>query len=353
LPATDERKAVVPVINIKQMIEWRNAFVEFAKSILKDGVDFGTYAGIEKPSLYKAGAEKLRTAFGLQVKMELTNKIEDFETPYLDYTYKCTIYNREGNSLGECEGNTNSAETKYKYVWQTTSKKPDKAKAEELKNAGLGRWKKDRDNWVWCERKENREILGLKNTIMKMAQKRAFVGAILISTGASEFFTCDIEDMEFTPVKENVENSKMKAGVSPTPDGFSEEAIDKCKTMDELEKLYKDNETAIKTSKKLLALVNKKKKSLEVPVKNAKNEYLPNKNSKTKAGIFDLDSIYQQFADRISDCFTAEMLVKTVEEIKSDNNYKILTDEYVEALNELIKTATSELIDDDDSGLGG
>ena len=38
--------------------------------------------------------------------------------------------------------------------------------------------------------------MSMKNTIMKIAQKRAFVGAMLLATGASEFFTQDIEDMD-------------------------------------------------------------------------------------------------------------------------------------------------------------
>jgi hypothetical protein len=41
----------------------------------------------------------------------------------------------------------------------------------------------------------NHDVADQVNTIQKMAQKRAFVGASLIATNASEFFTQDIEDM--------------------------------------------------------------------------------------------------------------------------------------------------------------
>src|SRR5207253_1530601 len=34
------------------------------------------------------------------------------------------------------------------------------------------------------------------NTLQKMAQKRAYVGAVIIAVGASDFFTHDIEDMD-------------------------------------------------------------------------------------------------------------------------------------------------------------
>jgi hydroxymethylpyrimidine/phosphomethylpyrimidine kinase len=40
----------------------------------------------------------------------------------------------------------------------------------------------------------NSEIFDQINTIQKMAQKRSLVGAVLIATGASKFFTQDLED---------------------------------------------------------------------------------------------------------------------------------------------------------------
>jgi hypothetical protein len=45
---------------------------------------------------------------------------------------------------------------------------------------------------------------------MKMAQKRAFVGAVSTVTGASEFFTQDVEDMEITNVPFEVVNTEVK-----------------------------------------------------------------------------------------------------------------------------------------------
>ena len=46
----------------------------------------------------------------------------------------------------------------------------------------------------------NEGKLSLKNTIQKIAQKRAYVGAILIATGGSELFTQDIEDLAGTVI---------------------------------------------------------------------------------------------------------------------------------------------------------
>lgn len=69
-------------------------------------------------------------------------------------------------------------------------------------------------------RREDKELgenkIGNKNTLQKMAQKRAYVGAILIATGGSEFFTQDVEDMpQFGNV---VEGSVVETTpVTPTP----------------------------------------------------------------------------------------------------------------------------------------
>src|SRR5205085_7043391 len=43
----------------------------------------------------------------------------------------------------------------------------------------------------------NPDIADQVNTIQKMAQKRALVGAVLLAVNASEFFTQDIEDIHF------------------------------------------------------------------------------------------------------------------------------------------------------------
>ncbi len=43
--------------------------------------------------------------------------------------------------------------------------------------------------------KSGAEIFDQINTIQKMAQKRSLVGAVLIATGATEFFTQDLEDL--------------------------------------------------------------------------------------------------------------------------------------------------------------
>ena len=194
------------LIPLEQMKKWYDTFSEFTKSILKPGLDFGTIPGVSKPSLFKPGAEKLRFAYQLGSEFKLVDKSEDFVLKFFDYTYRCTIKDRSGRILAQCEGNCSSEETKYKYSFKPNyDLKPSKEEADKLKAEKKGKQIKLNGNWVWHDRVENPEIASLRNTLMKMAQKRAFVGAMLLATGASEFFTQDVEDMDIQETAFNID----------------------------------------------------------------------------------------------------------------------------------------------------
>jgi hypothetical protein len=72
--------------------------------------------------------------------------------------------------IAECEASCNSQEKKYKERFV----------------------KKDNGARV----KEETPIYDILNTLQKMAQKRAIVGAVILAVGGSDFFTQDIEDPE-------------------------------------------------------------------------------------------------------------------------------------------------------------
>ncbi len=183
----------VNMLPIEEMKKWYEMMTEFGKEILKINVDYGLLEGSSKPVLLKPGAEKIKKAFGLQVeRMDCVKEILDLEKNYIDYTYKCIVTSKSGLKLGICDGNANSKEEKFRYIFKPTDKIPAKKDLIKMKIEGKGKWKKYLDKWVWLEKVENPNVLSLKNAIQKVAQKRAFVGAILMATGASEFFTQDV-----------------------------------------------------------------------------------------------------------------------------------------------------------------
>lgn len=273
---------------IEQAKHWYADFVQFSQSILKKDLDYGVIPGTPKPSLYKPGAEKLRFVYGLGVEYECVDKVTDLKTPFIDYTYKCTIKSKTGQILAQCEGSCNSLEPKYGYVWKQEHELPNgidkgqlvsKSSGKKLsefdfsinKSETTGQYGKPKEYWdMWRNaidagrakriskktkagksmdaweldesvvmyRVANPDAIGLKNTIMKMAQKRAFVGGILLATGASEFFTQDIEDMvPEPPIVYDEQVNYSDAEIVTESEETLQTAISKlaqCDTIDEL-----------------------------------------------------------------------------------------------------------------------
>lgn len=154
----------------------RKMLLEFVAKQLRKDVDFGIVPGTQKNSLYKPGAEKLARLFGLGARFTMVDKALEVEKNFALYSYKCEIFHlKSGQVIAECEGNCNSQEKKYK----------------------------ERTVWEWSEktrkkepRKEATAVCDILNTLQKMAQKRAYVGAVILATGASDFFTQDIDDAD-------------------------------------------------------------------------------------------------------------------------------------------------------------
>jgi hypothetical protein len=201
--------------SITHMAQMRNALIAFTREVLVKDQDYGVVPGVQKPTLLKPGAEKLMNLFNMSVEFECTDKVLDLHSKFLAYTYKATAKTAHGRIVTQCEGSVNSYEPKYRYVWMEKAK-PDQATQDRLKAEGTGKFRKSSSGWIWVERTENPDLVGLQNTMQKMAQKRAFVGAILLATNASEFFTQDVEDMGFIDIEATVVDNKP-AAVKPQP----------------------------------------------------------------------------------------------------------------------------------------
>lgn len=184
---------LMPVMGIQDAIDRYNAVVEFTKKVMKSGKDYGVIPGTgDKPTLLKPGAEKLCSLFGLCPEFVPTDRIVDFSAGLFNFEYRCDLY-RNGIKVASGIGSCNSREKKYRYrnipEWKATDEERATALRVETKQGSRGPYR------IYTI--ENAEPSDLVNTISKMAQKRALVAATLIATNASEFFTQDIEDMDF------------------------------------------------------------------------------------------------------------------------------------------------------------
>ena len=128
---------------------------------LKRDVDFGVIPGTKKPSLFKAGAEKIANAMGMLQHYTIVSSIEDAERPLFFYTVKCEL----------CKISNDGKE----YVFYTAY---GSANTMEKRNGRNG-------------------AFDSANATLKMAQKRSLVSAVISMGCLSDLFTQDMENEYF------------------------------------------------------------------------------------------------------------------------------------------------------------
>ena len=166
-----------------------NLIQEVMKAVMQKDTHYGVIPGCKKPSLWKPGAEKLLVTFRIAAEEP---KIEDISTP------DCVRYrvSRTGRSIvtgvevGAGVGECSSDEEKYKW------RKPvcDEEWVDELEDRKREVWKRSGKD-TFKVRQVRTQKADIANTILKMADKRAYIGMTLVVTAASDIFTQDIEDL--------------------------------------------------------------------------------------------------------------------------------------------------------------
>lgn len=165
--------SAMPPFGVADIRKRTHALQEVMKGVMKEGTHYGTIPGTPKPSLWKAGAEVLCMTFRLAPLLESRVTVDDPEAEwsyrgtkrdgsivtgtcigYFEVVASCTMQGLSGEVLSRCSARCNNREAKYRSL----------------------------------------SLFDIRNTVQKMAEKRAFVSAVLMATGASDIFTQDIED---------------------------------------------------------------------------------------------------------------------------------------------------------------
>ena len=264
--------AAAPVLTSDQYLQQYSRIQGFYEVVMVSGIDYGVIPGTEKPTLLKPGAQKLGVLFGLSAKWEIIEMITDWTgqdhsgEPFLYYRMKVDLY-QGPRMVSSAVGSANSWEGRYRFRWQAESDIPSNIDIERLesrtseftewgwaieKRETQGRYGKPVEYWDMFEEaiaddsavqtmKQNRrgeeqpawsirsvaykvpnmDVGDLDNTIMKQALKRAYVDAMLYATGASSFFTQDVEDM---PDFGYHENERAAAAATTGTDPVSDKA---------------------------------------------------------------------------------------------------------------------------------
>lgn len=203
--------------------------------VMREGDHYGVIPGTPKPTLFKPGAEILLLTFRLDPQYA---SVEEYDGAHLTVKSVCTLWHLStGMRLGSGEGSCSTKEAKYAYrrgsrTCPTCGKVETiiKGKAEYGggwlcygKKGGCGAKFKDGDATIEAQnvdRVPNPDLPDLWNTVLKMANKRSLVAAVLNVTAASEIFTQDMED---APRTESV--PRAAASTAAEPEVIEAEAI--------------------------------------------------------------------------------------------------------------------------------
>jgi len=164
-----------------------NLIQEVMRSVMKDGTHFGVIPGCQKPSLWKPGAEVLFSTFRIAVDP----LVEDFSTEdEARFRVTARATSNHGTPLGSAVGEASSSEEKYNWrevvcreEWESTPEDRRRTKWKRGKTA------------AYAVQQVLTNIPDVRNTVLKMASKRASVALALQVTAASDIFTQDIEDV--------------------------------------------------------------------------------------------------------------------------------------------------------------
>lgn len=180
---------------------------EVMKAVMKVDEHFGVIPGTKKPTLYKPGAEKLLVTF--RIAAESPN-VEDLSTPD-SVRYRVT---RKGQSIisgvfvGAGVGECSSDEEKYKWRRPVCDEEYDETPVDRRREV----WKRVSGSNTKIKQVRTNPA-DVANTVLKMADKRAYVALALQTTAASDCFSQDLEDLPEEVRESVVEGETAKPAI--------------------------------------------------------------------------------------------------------------------------------------------
>jgi hypothetical protein len=190
----------------------------FVEENFQEGVDYGPpFPGSDKKSLLLPGAEKFNLLFRTRPRVIIKDAVRDFATGHCFYHIGVELVHIDsGVVIGYGEGSCTNLESKYRYR-NGERVCPECGKATIKRSKFPPRGMPDAEPGWYCFEKiggcgaqygakdsaivgqtvgliENEHLHDLWNTMLKMAIKRAIVGAVCLTGGVSELFTQDADE---------------------------------------------------------------------------------------------------------------------------------------------------------------
>lgn len=176
-------------MSVSEVVQQAHAVQEIMQAVMKEGEHYGKIPGTDKPTLYKAGAEKLCMTFRIADEY----KVEDLSTPdMIRYRVVCVgRHQLTGVELGSGMGEGSTGEEKYRWR-KAVCKEEFETTPANLRRMKYGR----KSGGFYTVDQVRTEPSDLANTVLKMACKRAKMAMVLNVTAASDCFTQDLEDLD-------------------------------------------------------------------------------------------------------------------------------------------------------------
>ncbi len=161
------------------------------QAVLREGTDYGIIPGTNgEKTLWRPGAQKLLQWFGLAFTCDRVEVERDDEGRKHGITYRAAVGRlRADGSFGiiaTCEGTADYDESKF---YQPVEQVKARLREQEHKWAAKDRRVPNADRW-----NSAKEYRADWNALMKRAQKRAIVGAVVDATAAGGIFSDREED---------------------------------------------------------------------------------------------------------------------------------------------------------------
>lgn len=177
-----------------QVLKRVRAVQQLMEAVMKKDTHYGVIPGTKKPTLYKAGSEQILAMFRLAVDPVIEDLSTDDECRI---RVLCRLTDIHGRFMGAGIGEASSSESKYKWrriaskgEWDYFQKNfPDRTRIKFFS------YFQNNKRMEGQEEQIRAEIPDVRNTILKMAKKRAQIDSTLTVTGCSDMFEQDLEDM--------------------------------------------------------------------------------------------------------------------------------------------------------------
>ena len=161
------------------------------RAVLREGTDYGIIPGTNgDKTLWRPGAQKLLQWFGYSASCERVEVERDDDGRKHGITYRATVTRRlpdgSPDTLATCEGTADYDESKF---YQSEEQVRARLRDQEHKWAAKDRRVPNADRWMSAK-----EYRADWNALMKRAQKRAIVGAVVDATAAGGIFSDREED---------------------------------------------------------------------------------------------------------------------------------------------------------------